>query len=107
MEGRLEFHREWVAAEAEREAMANAYLGEYFGCGYNDLPYYKKSFHDRMLEFLRIFLFDHKADFVPEGRNRWEYIIDMWKTSDAYYGLEDILGINAIFDKLDAEDARE
>ncbi len=39
MESGLEFHREWVAteAEAEREAMANACLEAYFGCGYNDL----------------------------------------------------------------------
>jgi hypothetical protein len=56
---------------------------------------------------LRIFVFDHKADFVPEGRNRWEYLTDMWKTSDADYSMEDILGNNAIFDKLDAEDAGE
>ena len=46
-----------------------------------------------MLEFLRIFLFDHKAYFVPEGRHRWEYVIDTWKTSDADYSMEDILGI--------------
>ena len=107
MEAGLEFHREWVAAEAEREAMANACLEAYFGCGYSDLTNSKKSFHDRMLDFLRIFVFDHKADFVPEGRNRWEYLTDMWKTSDADYSLEDILGIKAIFDKLDAEDAGE
>ncbi len=97
----MEFHREWVAAEADREAMANACLEAY------DLTNSQKSFHDRMLEFLRIFLFDHKADFVPQGRNRWEYLIDMWKTSDADYRMEDILGINEIFDKLDAEDAGE
>ncbi len=60
-----------------------------------------------MLESLRILVFDHKADFVPEGRSRWEYLIDMWKTSDADYSLEDILGINAIFKKIDAEDAGE
>jgi hypothetical protein len=107
MEGRLEFHREWVAAEAEREAMANACLEAYSGCGYNDLPDSKNIFHDRMLDFLRIFLFDHKTDFVPEGRNRWEYLIDTLKTSDADYSLEDILGINAIFDKLNAEDFGE
>ncbi len=107
MEAGLEFHSEWVAAEAEHKAMAKACLEAYFGCGYNDLTYSQKSFHDRILEFLRIFVFDHKADFVPEGRNRWKYLIDMWKTSYADYSLEDILGINAIFDKLDAEDAGE
>ena len=107
MEARLEFHREWVAAEAEREALANACLEAYFGCGYNDLTNSQKSLHDGMLEFLRIFVFDHKADFVPEGRNRWEYLTDMWKTSDADYSMEDILGNNAIFDELDAEDAGE
>ena len=107
MEGGLEFHREWVAAEAERKAMANACLEAYFGCGYNDLTNSQKSLHDGMLEFLRIFVFDHKADFVPEGRNRWEYLTDMWKTSDADYSMEDILGNYAIFDKLDAEDAGE
>ena len=107
MEARLEFHREWVAAEAEREALANACLEAYFGCGYNELTDSKKSFYDRMLDFLRIFVFDHKADFVPEGRNRWEYLTDMWKTSDADYSMEDILGINAIFDKLDTEDTGE
>ena len=103
----MEFHREWVAAEAEREALANACLEAYFGCGYNDLTDSQKSLHDGMLEFLRIFVFDHKADFVPEGRNRWEYLIDMWKTSDADYSMEDILGINAIFAKSDAEEAGE
>ena len=107
MEARLEFHREWVAAEAEREALANAFLEAYFGCGYNDLTDSQKSFHDRMLKFLWIFVFDHKADFVPEGRNRLEYLTDMWKTSDADYSMEDILGNYAIFDKLDAEDAGE
>ncbi len=107
MEVRLEVHRERVAAEAEREAMANAFLEAYFGCGYNDLANSQKTLHDGMLNFLRIFVFDHKADFVPEGRNRWEYLTDMWKTSDADYSMEDILGNNAIFDKLDAEDASE
>ncbi len=60
-----------------------------------------------MLEFLRIFVFDQKADFVPEGRNRWEYLTDMWTTIDADYSMKDILGNYAIFDKLDAEDAGE
>ncbi len=107
MEACLEFHREWLATEAEREAMANACLKAYFGCVYNDLINSQKYFYDRMLDFLRIFVFDHKADFVPEGRNRWEYLIDMWKTSDADYSMQDILDINAIFDKLDAEDIGE
>ncbi len=70
MEACLEFHREWVAAEAEREGMANACLEVYFGCGYNDLTDSQKSFHDRMLDFFWIFMFDHRSDFVPEGRNR-------------------------------------
>jgi hypothetical protein len=96
-------NRGWVAEESDREAVVTACLEAYFECATNEIPQCKIGIHNLMLEFLRIFLFDHRGDVVPEGRNRWEYLTQVWKTGDGDYSLEDALGIAAKVATLDAE----
>ena len=57
-----------------------------------------------MQEFIQNFLFDHRGDDVPDVRNRWEYLLEQWKTGDDDYNLEDCLGIEAKLAKLDWEE---
>ena len=94
-----------LAKEAEREAVVTACLDAYFECETNEIPLCKLETHSIMLEFLRIFLFDHRGDVVPEGRNRWEYLTEVWKTTDGEYSLEDCLGCAAKLATLDTEEA--
>ncbi len=94
----------WVAEESVREAVVTACIEAYFVCGANEIPQCKLETHNLMLEFLRIFLFDHRGDVVPEVRNRWEYLTEVWKTGDGEYSLEDCIGIAAKVATLDAEE---
>jgi hypothetical protein len=78
----VELHRAWVAEETNREAVVTAYLDAYYECGTNEIPKCKLETHYLMLEFIRIFLLDHRVDVVHEGCNRWEYLTEVWKTGD-------------------------
>jgi hypothetical protein len=100
-----ELERAWVAEEDERGAVVTACVDAYFECETNEIPLGKLRTHSIMLEFVRIFLFDHRGDVVPKGRNRWEYLIEVWKTSDGEYSLEDCLGVAAKLATLDTEEA--
>ena len=99
-----DFHRDWVTSQAEREAMATKCLEAYFECGTNQIPESKRGLYNLMQEFIQIFLYDHRGDDVPDGRNRWEYLLELWKTGDDDYSLEDCLGIEAMLAKLDSEE---
>jgi len=57
-----------------------------------------------MQDFLQILLFDHGGDDFPDGPNRWEYLVELWKTGDDDYSLEECLGIEAKLAKLDWEE---
>ncbi len=100
-----EFRRGWVAAQAEREALVIACLEAFFECATNEIPECKVGYHYQMQEALRIVLFDHRADFVPKGRNRQEYLTELWKTGDGEFILEDCLGIVVKLAELNAEEA--
>jgi hypothetical protein len=94
----------WVAEESDREAVVTTCLEAYFECASNEIPQCKLGIYNHMLQFLRIFMFDHRGDIVPEGRNRWEYLTQVWKTGDGDYSLEDALVIAAKVATLDAEE---
>jgi hypothetical protein len=67
-----EFQPAWVAAEAEREAMEIKWLEDYVGCKPFELPKEDVAFHGHLKNFLHTFVFDHRADDIPEGKGRWE-----------------------------------
>ena len=107
LELHADIHSDWVKGEAEREALVTTCVEGYFECEINQIPESKLGLYYIMQEFIQIFLFDHCKDVVPEGRNRWEYLVELWRTGDGEYSLDDCLGCDAKINELDSKEREE
>ncbi len=72
-----EFHSAWVDAEAQREALANEWLEDYWVCMYNEIPESDIAVQYHFKKLMHTFVFKHRADDIPEGKDRWEYLMEL------------------------------
>ena len=105
------YHPIWLATTAEREAMEKACVEEYFNCKPDEIPENSvtRSFFLDMKDKLHTYMFDRRYNDVPEMENRWEWLIDLWRTDKnsenslssclekEVFNLKEIRGSNIVF----------
>ena len=78
---RVQYHPIWVGETEEPQALVNAYFEKYFGCELSKIPEERKNDffgYETLKRHLHAFMFDRRGIDVPEGVNRWEYLLKRW-----------------------------